>query len=345
MRMAKNNEKELEKAPKKKGKKRIIIISAIVLIIVGSRIVFSKQKNDVETATIQKGTVKEELVLSGEVKATEHALLTFSSSGKVSWVGVKEGDWVFKGQSLMKLDTLKLNADYERAKADLRSAEASVDKALDDVKDHDSDETFAQKETRTAAEVARDKAYEAVLKAQEDLKNATLVAPFSGLITDVLNPYSGVSAIYTQSQVEIVNPDTVYFEVTADQSEVSSLSIDQPVSIYLDSFPEDELSGKIIFISYTPKTDETGTVYEIKVEIDSIDTETVRVGMTGDASFVLSQEKDVLYVPLNFVNSDKKGKYINLQNKNNKEYVETGIEGEDRIEIIGNIKEGQAVFD
>ena len=345
----KDNKKEekTEIPEKKRNKKRkIIIASAVLLIFV---IIFaairSKKEKAVDSTTIQKGSVAEELILSGEIKADEHAQLTFSSSGKIIWMGAEEGGWVQKGEALAQLDTTKLNADFQRARSDLRDAEASVDKALDDVKDHSSDETFTQRETRTAAEVARDKAYEAVYKAEEDLKNATLKAPFEGLITDVANPYTGINTIYTSRQIEMVNPETVYFEVTADQSEISNLSVEQPVSIILDSFQDDVLTGKVVFISYTPKTDETGTVYEIKVVFDEIDINKFRIGMTGDANFILSENEDVLYVPPKYVNRDKEGKYINLGKKNKKVYIEVGIEGEDRTEIIGDIKEGEKVFD
>jgi len=67
--------------------------------------------------------------------------------------------------------------------------------------------------------------------------------------------------------------------------------------------------------------------------------------MGGDAKFVLSEKEGVLYVPPEFVNSDVNGKYVNLDKGNNKRYVEVGIEGEDRVEIIGDVKEGDVVYD
>jgi len=67
--------------------------------------------------------------------------------------------------------------------------------------------------------------------------------------------------------------------------------------------------------------------------------------MTGDARFALSEKSDVLYVPPQFINSDKNGKYLRLGRKNNKVYIETGIEGEERVEVIGDTKEGDIVYD
>jgi hypothetical protein len=36
---------------------------------------------------------------------------------------------------------------------------------------------------------------------------------------------------------------------------------------------------------------------------------------------------------------------VNLEKKNNKVSVEVGIEGEEMVEIVGDVKEGQVVYD
>jgi RND family efflux transporter MFP subunit len=327
-------------------KKMAALIVVILLGILGWRYYSAQNNNNAETVEVKRGTVNEELILSGEIDADEYAELAFSSSGKITWVGVSEGDWAKKGQALVKIDTTKLNADLQRARADLREEEASVDKAHDDVKDHDDDETYTQRETRTIAEVAKDKAWEAVIKAEEDLKNATLLAPFAGLVTSVTNPYSGVNVLYTATQVELINPETIFFDVSADQSEVTNLSLGQKVNVVMDSFAGEELEGEVVFIGYTPKAGETGAVYKVKVGFKSNeDTKKLRIGMTGDAKFILSEKTDVLYVPPSFVNSDTKGKYVRLGKKNNKVYIDVGIEGEERVEVSGDVSEGDIIFD
>lgn len=331
-----------------KRKKLIAVVVVIVLAFVGWRYYSNRNGDGVETVEVKRGTVEEELILSGEIVADEHASLNFSSSGKILWVGVSEGDWVKKGQALAKLDTASLNSTYQRALSDLRSAQATVDRVHDDVKDNDDDETFTDKETRTAAEVAKDKAWEAKLIAEENLRNATLIAPFEGLVTYVANPFSGVNIIYTATQYELLNPDTIYFDVSADQSEITSLSVGQKVKVILDSFIDQEFEGEITFLSYTPKSGESGAVYKVKVGFMSndIDFTKLRIGMTGDARFALSKAEDVLYIPVDFINTDTQGKYVRRGAKNNKLYVEIGLEGEEFVEIISDeINEGDILYD
>ena len=159
------------------GKKKLLSLLFIITLIGFGvwKFAFSGKEEKIESTQIKKGSVLQELVLSGEIDADEYVKFTFPTSGKIAWVGVKEGDWAKEGQALSKLDTIYLNAAYQRARADLRSAEATVQKIHDDVKNHNSDETFTQKKDRTAAEVARDNAFDSVKEAQRafgDVSNA-----------------------------------------------------------------------------------------------------------------------------------------------------------------------------
>ncbi len=324
---------------------RLIIIGILAALLVW-RVVIAPTRGDFETVEVKKGTVAEELILSGEIKAKEHALLKFQGSGEIGWLGVTEGQWVKKGELLIRLDTANLYAAYEQAVAALRSAQATATRALDDVKDRGDEETYTEAETRTIAEAARDSAYRAMTIAQENLANGGIRAPFDGIISNIAYPFSGINILISENQIEIVNPETLYVGVSADQSEVIELSEGQKVTIILDSFIDEEIQGEIDFISYTPMAGEIGAMYKITVKLTSnADPGKIRVGMTGDAKFVLSEKEDVLYVPNQYVNTDKEGKYVFKNTKDNKVYIEIGKEGEERVEIMGDIKEGDILYD
>src|SRR3989344_2912816 len=82
---------------------------AFILIVVASVIFQQKSvqlKADKEktTYTVKRQTLSDDLSLSGEIDAEEKTVLRFQSSGKLSWVGVKEGDYVKKYQTVASLD-------------------------------------------------------------------------------------------------------------------------------------------------------------------------------------------------------------------------------------------------
>ncbi|OGM30433.1 hypothetical protein A2630_01775 [Candidatus Woesebacteria bacterium RIFCSPHIGHO2_01_FULL_44_10] len=268
-------------------KKRYLIFGGALLLvgITFWRLVIYPKANSSKTATIQKGTVEEELILTGEVSADDYASLAFASSGKLAWVGVAEGDMVKKGATLARLDATVAAQDVKITDATLREEAATLDRVYDTLGDKAGKESFAEKETRTTAETAKDRAVFSHIKAQNILSTTTLTSPFDGIVTYIANPFAGINVIATQPQIEVVNPETLYFDVTADQSEVLDLTVGQKVGIVLDSLPDSKLEGEISFISFAPKVGEVGTAYKVKVKfVGEIDSQKIRIGMTGDAT-------------------------------------------------------------
>jgi len=74
--------------------------------------VIDPKKDIVVTPEIK--TIKSELILAGSVSADEIASLRFQNSGKLAWVGVKEGDKVKKGQAIASLDKEQLRKSPKR---------------------------------------------------------------------------------------------------------------------------------------------------------------------------------------------------------------------------------------
>ena len=109
------------------SKKRI---AAIVFVIAISFFAYSRltaEPEGLETYVVRRWTLSTGLTANGEVKADSVVDLKFYSPGKVSWLGVKKGDWVNVGQAVAKLDTVMLNATYQQAQNSYRDAQANVE--------------------------------------------------------------------------------------------------------------------------------------------------------------------------------------------------------------------------
>jgi RND family efflux transporter MFP subunit len=319
------------------------IVIIITLVILTPRLL--RPKTSVVTTTIQRGEVVSTLLLSGEIDATQKVTLQFQTPARLVGVYVKEGDTVKKGQLIAKLDTVLLNSNYQQALSAWRATTATVDRVHDSLKDKGNSESLAEKETRTLAEVANDKAYEAVIQTRKALTDATLVSPIDGVVTKVDSPQPGVNILPATSTFVVVNPSAIKFIVTADQTEVVSLHQGDTTTITLDSYPDMTLKGTVTNIAISPDPTESSTVYKVDVEVANIgEAKNYRIGMTGDANFVLEKKENVLFVAPKFVKSDKNGKYLTL-NGNKKVYITPGVEGDERVEISGDIKEGEIVYD
>lgn len=321
-------------------------IAGLVVIIVIGGFVWRRlaAKNNYETATVEKGRVVEELILTGEVKAKRQAGLRFLSGGELNWIGVEKGEEVVKGQLLARLDPNKAYQAYEQAVADLRNAEATLERVYDEVEGNDDDETYEQKEDRTAAEVARDKAYRALQIAKENLSNTQIRAPFDGVVSKLTHQYSQINVLSTEGLIEVVDPESLYFEVSADQTEVGKIKKGQKVTVVFDALSDKEITGKVEYVDITPMEGEAGTIYGVEIGFDE-GQENLLVGMSGDANFVVKESDEALYVPFEFLSTDEDGDYLLVNDPENKVYVDKGAEGEERIEVSGEIKEGMKIYD
>src|SRR3989339_701480 len=81
-----------------------------VIIAVGIGIFLYKQQTSkaevakLSTYTVARQDIQDILTLSGQIAADERAVLRFPISGKLVWLGAKEGDTVKKYQGLASLD-------------------------------------------------------------------------------------------------------------------------------------------------------------------------------------------------------------------------------------------------
>ncbi len=251
------------------------------------------------------------------------------------------------------------------ASLDQREVEQNLKKYLNTfVKSRvDFDEEFQDsniKYTGGLTEDARRDTLRVLEKAQYDLNNAVidvelkqlaidyshLYSPIEGMVVRVGSPYAGVNVTPSQAEFEIINPKTIYFSASADQTDVVKLQQELKGSIVLDSYPEDELSGTISTISFVPKEDETGTVYSVKIVLDNESgADKFRFGMTGDINFILKERKNILAVPTSYIKSEKSPpngkaskKYV-WKLENNKK-IKTFIVLGDEIDGVTVIKSG-----
>lgn len=105
-----------------------IFIGVLLLLIGGGAFVYFKgTEAKAETYIVARGQIEEAVSVTGKIKASVDASLSFEKGGTVSAVYVKEGQKVRAGQTLM---TLSGGADYGQvleAQAQVQSAEAGLD--------------------------------------------------------------------------------------------------------------------------------------------------------------------------------------------------------------------------
>jgi len=152
-------------------RKRILIaVGGIGLIIaLGGFIIYRRAAAkaaaaaNLQTATVDRGTLVATVSTAGSVAAPQSVTLVWHTTGIVGKVNVKVGDTVEAGQVLMELDPAALSQSVIQAQADLISAQQALDTLLDPA-------TTAQQLAQAELTVAQDE--QAVTTAQRNLNGA-----------------------------------------------------------------------------------------------------------------------------------------------------------------------------
>jgi multidrug resistance efflux pump len=163
-----------------------------------------------------------------------------------------------------------LSADVEAAQAQVRYA-----RALDNpYRDKATAEEVAQAEARLQ------QAKVSVRQIEQQLIDATLVAPFGGTV-GVVNVRVGERVTPGQTLVTVGDLDTLRVETTdLDEIDVVRVSVGQRVDVTFDALPERVFEGRVTRISPMAESGTGGVHYTTIIELEEVEP-TLRWGMTA----------------------------------------------------------------
>lgn len=331
----------------------VILILFLGFFIFRSKLLPKAPYNQNSKTTVKRGNIENKLTISGEIDAEEKATLRFATSGRMVWVGVKEGDYVKKYQSIASLDKRELEKDLKKKLLNFMNERWDFEQAQDDKSVHGRKRidvpglTDAERRILDKAQFDLDSTVVDVEIQNLALEYSNLWTPIEGIVTKVTSPYAGVNITPAGAEFEIVNPETVYFNATADETEVTQLKEGESGKLVLDAYPDQELDGSIKFIAFKPKSDETGTVYQVKLLFNQPNADfKYRLGMVGDLTFVTESINNALFLPPKFILAEngKKFLFVKKDQTIEKLQIKTGMETDDRIEILSGVEEKVQVY-
>lgn len=301
--------------------------------------------------TVDTKTLRDTLSLSGSMDAEEKVSLTFPTGGKLVWIGAEEGDMVEQYQGLASLDQRQLENQMKKSLNTYEKVRKSFDQTTDDNEEYvyeDNEDGDKMKRLIQMSQADLDNSVIDVEIQQIAKEDSYLYSPIAGIVTKAVHPYPGVNISPTQVQFEVVNPTTMYFSARADQAEVVKLSQGMTGEVTLDSFVEQQVMGSIQDISFTPIEGEVGTVYEVKILLNSPSMDKYRLGMTGDIFFKLREKPDTLAIPSEFLQIDEEeNTYVMRKTEEGlqRRSVTIGEEIEGDIEITKGLQEGDVIYE
>jgi len=325
-------------------RKRLFIAGMVVLVL--GIIIFkpfgilkgSERDNGLKTESVKRSNLSTTINASGTIEAEKIAKMGFLTSGRVSWVGFKQGDAVKEGQVVAALDNSEYRINVSDAEADLKYYQSALDKVLDDIRlsrdtGDENGETQTQKTNREQAEMARDSAYQALQKSKKQLEWTTIIAPFSGVISELAGISVGQNITATSnSYIVIINNDILKFTANVDEIDFSKLYLGQEGIVILDAFPSEEITGRISKIGITGvKLSTGGSVIPVELSLPADDR--FRSGLNGEVNFSITSKENALTIPRSALHKDGDNQFV---------YVWEGNKPEKKEIVVGEIMGGQA---
>lgn len=324
------------------GKRVIFLTGLILLIFLGFNLTLGKKQTPLQFTEVKKQDIKTVVSASGTLTGKNIAHLKFRSGGNLAYINVKAGDEVRAFQTIAGLNTQDLSIKLQQAQNTLRDKQATVDKTLDDVKDHSKDETFTQRQTRTAAEVARDNAYDAVKGARRDFQDAVLVSPIAGVVTE--SPFvAGQNVSSSDAIAQIVDFSQILFEAEIDEADIGKISLGQKAEVSFDAYPGRIFEGEVWeIIPQTNTTSSGATVVTVRINLGEVGITQIQ-GLSGQAVIILSEAKNVLTIPIEALRDDDTVLVESNRNLEAKKVV-SGIRSDTDVEIKEGLSENDKVL-
>ena len=328
----------------KPSKKKIIALAVLVTVLFLGFNFFGSQKKPapLQFTEVKRQDIKSVVSSSGSLTGTSVANLKFKSGGKLSYINVKAGDWVKKYQVIAGLDTRDLSITLQQAQNTLVAKDAAAKKAEDDVKNHDKDETFSQKETRTAAQVARDNAFDSVKSAQKAFEDAVIVSPIAGVVTQAIQT-EGQNVGSSDLIAQIVDMSSIYFDTDVDEADITNIAVGTPCEVILDAYPRQVFKGLVDQIIPQTKTTSSGaSVVTVRIILDNPELVFVN-GLSGQSSIFYQASFNALTIPQEALREDN-SVVVEANGKLENKKVEVGISSDTEVEIKDGLDENEKVL-
>jgi membrane fusion protein (multidrug efflux system) len=298
-----------------------------------------QERPPVNTVVMQVSptTISNRLNLPGSIEAWTNLDMTAKIAGTVDEVAVREGDWVTKGDALIRIESDDYRIALDRAEAAYRLAKA----------DYERDRAVYAKGVIPPAELeARETGMQT---AKADLDNArlmyercTITAPIDGVVRR-LDAKIGMFLGVGDPVGEILQIDRVKAVIGIPESDVTAVRELDTVDVNIKALDDRTVTGRRYFISSSPET--MARLYRLELELDNPD-HAILPGMFVRADIVKQQSDHALAIPFYSIISRNDEQYLFVEKDGvaEKRNVKTGIMEKWMIEVTEGLEPGDRVI-
>src|SRR6266542_2744330 len=225
-------------------------------------------------------------------------------------------------------------ASVDQAQASLTQAQANLAKLTAPGTATDVD---IQQASITQAE-------QSLKQAQLKLDQATLKAPFDGVVTAV-NIVPGSTTSSATAAISMLDRSTLHVDLKLSENDVAKVQLGQPVALTIDALKDWKAAGTVSYIAPSAATSNGVVTYAVRVSFPDRD-DRVKIGMTANLSITTAKQDGVLLVPNSALLPKGAGHSVQVTSADGTTRevdVQTGLTDGANTEITSGLNEGDQV--
>ena len=282
----------------------VIVIFALVKCTGGKK----EEKISFDTAKVEKTNIQTSITATGTIEPVTSVTVGTQVSGIVSHLYVDYNSVVKKGQVIAELDRTNLISELNTAKANLSSAQSSLNYQLSNYNRYkelynkglvSADEYESARLQYLQAKEQVNTSKESVQKAQTNLGYATITSPIDGVIlSKSVEEGQTVAASFNTPELFVIAQDLTDMRVIADidEADIGGVKEGQRVSFTVDAFPDDQFEGRVTQVRQQATTESNVVTYEVVISAPNNDLK-LKPGLTANVTIFTLEKNDVLAVP------------------------------------------------
>ena len=308
-----------------KRKIAVLFIILVVAMVAGGVYWFGFKKEKpvrYKTGTVQRGDLTALVVANGTVNPVTIVQVGSQISGTILKLFADFNSVVTKGQVIAQIDPALLQAKVDQTQADLRNAQAVLEREKVTAQDNArtlkryqsllAQELISQMDVDVAqtkfdqslatikgAQAQVEQAKANLASAQTNLHYATIRSPVNGIvISRNVDVGQTVAASLQAPTLFTIAQDLKEMEIhtSVDEADIGRIKLDQPALFTVDAFPGESFKAKVGQIRNAATTVQNVVTYDVVLEVKNPLLK-LKPGMTANVSIITEEKSDVLKVP------------------------------------------------
>jgi HlyD family secretion protein len=260
------------------------------------------------TAPVARGDITQAVNASGQLNPVLNVLVGSQISGMIQRLFVDFNSVVTQGQVIAELDAATYRASVSQAAGELANAKSALDLAVIDARrakelsasklipEADYDKAQAQLRQAEAQVMIREALLE---RARVDLSRCTIYAPTNGIvISRNVDVGQTVAASLAAPTIFVIANDLTKMQIDTmvSEADIGGVEVNQSVNFTVDAFPGRNFHGRVVQIRNSPATNQNVVTYNTVVSVENRD-QKLKPGMTANVAIVTAEREGALKLP------------------------------------------------